>query len=322
LSGRTAIFRFVSALVVMICAIISLEVVRDRTFAFTAADDQLLYVRSGEVMKRAALSYDDLVADVYWIRALQHYGRERLKPEAERGFELLYPLLDLATTLDPRFSIGYRFGAIFLAEPHPGGAGRPDLAIKLLENGVARDPGKWDYYHDIGFIYYWNLHDYEHAAEWFRRGGDLPGAPWWLRTYAAVMLTRGGDRQASRSMWLQIGQSGDSEWLQKTAQIRLMQLDALDQIDALKRMMNVFSARTGHAAQSWGQLVSAGLLRGVPLDPSGTPYRIDAATGEIGVRAESPLWPLPTEPAAAPELKSPAFAPNGDRSGAPGSGSR
>jgi len=295
---------FAFALAAMLAAIVGIQVARDRAFAFTDPGEQILYVRSGDVMKRAALSYDSLLADVYWIRALQHYGRERLKPARERSYELLYPMLDLATTLDPRFTIGYRFGAIFLSEPHPGGAGRPDLAIALLKNGVARNPEKWDYYHDIGFIYYWNLHDYQHAAEWFNRGGDLPGAPWWLRTYAAVMLTRGGDRQASRAMWLQIGQSGDSEWLQKTAQVRLLQLDALDQIDALQRVLTVFSSRTGQVARSWDQLAAAGFLKGLPLDPSGTPYRLDADTGTIGVRPESPLWPLPTEPAAAPELKS------------------
>ena len=120
---------------------------------------------------------------------------------------MLYPLLDLATTLDPRFNVAYRFGAIFLAEPRPGGAGRPDQAIALLKKGLAFNPGKSDYYHDIGFIYYWHLRDYQQAADWFDRGGRQPGAPFWLKTYAAVMLTRGGDRQASRALWTQIGQS-------------------------------------------------------------------------------------------------------------------
>ena len=90
-----------------------------------------------------------------------------------------------------------------------------DQAIALLEKGVALNPNKWDYYHDIGFIYYWNLHDYKNAADWFSRGGNLPGAPFWLRTYAAVMLTRGGDRQASRVMWTQIGQNEESDWLKR-----------------------------------------------------------------------------------------------------------
>jgi hypothetical protein len=104
-------------------------------------------------------------------------------------------------------------------------------------------------------------------------------------------------------MWIHIGQSEQSEWLQKTARLRLLQLDALDQIDELRRRSLEFTKRTGQVARSWQQLIAAGLLNGVPADPTGTPYRIDPATGTFGVMPESPLWPLPTEPAAAPEMR-------------------
>lgn len=293
---------FAVSLSTMLALAIGLQIVRDRTFAHAAVDKQVLYVRDASAMKHFALSYDALLADVYWIRALQHYGGERQKPRYARHYDSLYPLLDVATTLDPRFSIAYRFGAIFLAEPRPGGAGQADEAIALLKKGVAFDPNDWDYYHDIGFIYYWHLGDYKQAAEWFRRGGDLPGAPFWLKTYSAVMLTRGGDRQASRALWTQIGQNEDSEWLRQTAQLRLAQLDALDQIDVLTRILDSYTKRTGRRAESWEQLAASGAVRGVPLDPSNTPYELNAETGTVGLSEKSPLWPLPTEPAAAPEL--------------------
>ena len=287
----------------MLTLAVALQIVRDRALAHTTTEKQVLYISNAEVMRRVALSYDTLLADVYWIRALQYYGGERLKPPHARRYDLLFPLLDMATTLDPRFTIGYRFGAIFLAEPHPGGAGQPNQAIALLKKGIALNPNKWDYYHDVGFIYYWNLHDYQKAADWFARGGSLPGAPFWLKTYAAVMLARGGDRQASRVMWTQIGQNEENDWLRRTARLRLLQLDALDQIDVLKRLVNDFTSRTGQRAQSWEQLAAAGAVGGVPLDPAGTPYTFNADTGEIGVARNSDLWPLPTEPAAAPEMK-------------------
>jgi tetratricopeptide (TPR) repeat protein len=290
------------AMVVLLLGLaVGIQVVRDRVYAQTPIDDTLLYVRSGGVMAKAALSFDAVLADVYWIRALQHYGGERQRLQQERRYDLLYPLLDLTTTLDPYFIVAYRFGAIFLAEPHPGGAGRPDLAIALLKKGVAVTPEKWDYYYDIGFVHYWNLHDYKGAAEWFSRGGELPGAPWWMKTFAAVMLTRGGDREASRFMWQQIGQSNDN-WLQQTAQTRLLQLDALDEIDRLQRVADEFARRTGTRADSWERMTAARVLRRVPVDPSGTPYMLDAVTGEVRVSPSSKLYPLPTEPAAAPEL--------------------
>ena len=75
------------------------------------------------------------------------------------------------TSLDPHFKVAYRFGAIFLTEAYPSGPGRPDLAIALLQRGIERDGGRWEYMHDIGFVYYWWLHDYKQAAEWFERAG-------------------------------------------------------------------------------------------------------------------------------------------------------
>lgn len=299
--GRTGLF--FAALVAMVAVSVALQVARDRAFAFVSVDRQVLYISDAEVMRRAALSFDTLLADVYWIRALQHYGGERQKPPALQRYDLLYPLLDLTTTLDTRFNIAYRFGAIYLSEPRPSGAGRPDLAIALLQKGLKFNPDKWDYFHDIGFIYYWHLGDYEKAAQWFNRGGSLPGAPFWLKAYAGVMLTRGGNRPASRALWTQIGQNEESEWLQRLSKLRLAQLDALDQIDQLKRIAEDFTKRTGQKAESWEQLAMAGALGGVPLDPAGFPYALDPDTGEIGVATNSDLWPLPTEPAAAPELK-------------------
>ena len=53
-----------------------------------------------------------------------------------RHFDLLYPLLDLTTTLDPASTSRTGSAPIFLAEPYPGGPGRPDLAIALLEKGL------------------------------------------------------------------------------------------------------------------------------------------------------------------------------------------
>ena len=277
-----------------------LQMQRDRVYAEGARPDEgVLYVQSPRLMARAALSFDSVLADVYWIRALQHYGYYRLHQDAPQRYRLLYPLLDLTTSLDPHFNVAYRFGAIFLSEADPGGAGRPDLGVALLEKGVAVTPEKWQYYHDIGFIYYWHLNDPRMAAEWFRRGGALPGSPWWLRTYAAVMLTKGGDRQASRAMWNNLLQTADNDWVRKSAQLRLMQLDALDQIDELVRVRDEFTRRRGRLPESWEELVRAGLLREIPQDPTGIQYTINFATGEINVHADSKLYPLPTEPAPA-----------------------
>lgn len=278
---------------------ILLQIARDRSFPMdTVHAQQLLYVRSPEALGRIVLGFDALAADVYWIRAIQHYGGGRLAAEgARRRYELLYPLLDITTSLDPYFNIAYRFGAIFLSEPYPGGAGRPDLAVALLRKGIAAQPTRWHYYHDIGFVHYWALQDPHGAAMWFRQAAALPGAPNWLLPVAAAMLTEGTDRTSARFLWRQILQA-DEEWLRRRAQRGLMQIDALDQIDQLSAIASSAPRRPGEP-YSWIALVRSGVLRGIPVDPAGTPYQIDPTTGRITVAEKSPLFPMssPKEPA-------------------------
>ena len=237
-----------------------------------SAGESVLYVQSGEFLRRASLSNASLLADVYWIRAIQYYGGTRRAKQPAKNYESLYPLLDIATTLDPKFTIAYRFGAVFLAEKYPGGPGRPDLSIKLLEKGVRLDPAKWQYLQDLGFVYYWWQHDYEKAAAAFKRGADVPGAPVWMKSLAAATYGKGGDRQTSRMLWQQLYQTADNEWLHNNAALRLAQLDALDQIDQLERITSAWTRRTGAPPPSWQVLVRAGWLRGEPLDPAGFAY--------------------------------------------------
>jgi hypothetical protein len=275
-----------------LAAAVGLQVTRDRLYTSqAAATNRILYVRSGPAIKRLALDFDALWADVYWIRAIQHYGGERLLRPQDRNFELLFPLLDLSTTLDPYLNIAYRFGAIFLSEPLPGGPGRPDQAIALLRKGFAAQPGKWQYLHDIAFVYYWHLHDVEASALWFQRASEVPNAPNWLKPLAAGILSVGNDRASARFLWNQILQS-DEAWLKQAAERSLTQLDALDLIDQLQAIVNRFPPPPGEQ-YSWEALARRGILRGIPADPAGTPFEIDRATGAVSLSNRSTLYPLP-----------------------------
>jgi tetratricopeptide (TPR) repeat protein len=213
----------------------------------------------------------------------------------------LYPLLDITTTLDPRFNIAYRFGSVFLAEPYPRGADRPDLAIALLEKGLRERPDKWQYLQDIGFVYYWFRHDYLSASAWFQKAADVPGAPWWLRSLAANTLAQGGDRASSRAMWTAILQTAETDWVRKDAERRLIQLQALDIVDALQRAVDDYVRRTG-ARADWPTLIGSRVLRGIPVDPTGIPF--DLIDGRVQLSKASSLWPPPDETAATEQSRS------------------
>lgn len=300
----------------LLAAAAQLQAARERAYPPNAEDEPALYIRSGGAVRRIAGAYSALAADIYWIRTIQYYGGRTRMLEAraaqqslvpappasllavDEAFPLLYPLLDITTTLDPRFTIAYRFGAVFLAEAYPRGAGRPDLAIALLRKGLAERPDKWEYMEDIGFVNYWFVHDFRAAAKWFQRAADTPGAPLWLRPLAATTLAQGGDRRSSRAMWEAIRDSAEVDWMRQSAERRLAQLRALDLIDALQRAVDDYVSRTGAPPADWTALVRARVVRGVPLDPAGVPYELTSG-GRVTMSQQSPLWPPPDEPVAA-----------------------
>ena len=265
---------------------------RDTTRPLPVSTERLLYLRSGDTADRLFLTFDALAADVYWIRTIQHYGRDRRAARRADRFELLQPLLDLTTTLDPYFNVVYRFGAIFLAMEPPKGAGRTDQAIALLEKGLRARPDRWQYAHDIGFVHYWHVGNYLEAAAWFERAAGMPEAPLWLRPLAGITRASGGDRQGAKQLLAELLTSEEPH-LRQAAEHGLAQLRALDAIDALQGLVNRYRAHTGQLPQGWSDVVRVGLLRGLPADETGTPFTFDPETGRVGLSASSGLAPLP-----------------------------
>lgn len=310
MNGRRATALGVFVCVALIAAASGLRLLRAQRYPAVGQpiDEDRLTLTSGPLLARMTAGYNTLAADVYWIRAIQYYGSTKLRlADPRRGpldhardltqgpYPLLAPLLDITTTLDPYFNIAYRFGAIFLAEPYPSGAGRPDLAVALLEKGLKARADKWEYMQDIGFVHYWWRQDTKTAAEWFDRASRVEGAPWWLRSLAANTLTQGGDRQSSRLMWESIRQSAEIEWLRRDADRRLLQLRALDDIDGLQRVVDDLGKRGVSSGPGWDGLIGRRILAGAPVDPTGTPYEL-SATGRVGLSSSSALFPLPSEP--------------------------
>ena len=287
-----------AAIAILLAASITLQVVRDRGWQPFTPPAGVMWIRSGELAKRLALGFDNLVADVYWIRAVVYFGGQRTTTQPTQ-FEQLFPLLDLVTSLDPQFNVAYRFGAIFLAEPFPGGAGRPDLAIERLHKGITLNPTRWEYLQDIGFIHYFWSRDYASAADWFKRAGSIKGAPEWLAPLAATTLAEGGNRQSSRTLWTELHNNTDIEWVRTVAKHRLKQLDALDAIDELNRATARFVARTGRAPLDWNEVAAAEGWRQLPTDPTGMLFALDQTTGRVSLSEGSTLWPLPEGAAAA-----------------------
>jgi hypothetical protein len=284
---------------VLLASAVLVQVWRDRGWQPYEPATPVLWLQNAGTLRTLSLGFDSLVADVYWIRAVVYFGRQRLSTRPDKNYDLLFPYLDAVTTLDPRFMAAYRFGAIFLSEAPPGGPFRPDQAIDLLKRGADHNPQRWELPHDIAFVYHWTVRDSAQAAQWMRRAAEVPNAPVWLQSSAAMMLEQGRDRESARVLWQQMRDSAEEEWLRRAADRAIAQLDAMTAIEQLNEIVWRFEARVGRIPRGWPELVSARILRGIPRDPAGVPFELDQVNEDVRLSPRSPLWPLPAEFGAA-----------------------
>ena len=279
-------------LIVLLVSATTTQVVLEGRLQKPAVMPGVHWIRSPGLMRRLAMGFNAIWADIYWIRAVQYYGGTRLSVDDKKNYDQLYPLLDITTSLDPQFNIAYRFGSILLSEGYPNGPGQTDQAIMLLQKAMREMPGKWQYLHDAGFVEYWWHRDAQAAADWFIKGSRLPGAPSWLGPLAASVLAEHGEREASRAVWTQLNRTADHEWIRQAARRGLLQLDAEGQIEILEPLVHTFFDRNGRFPASWHEMTAAKLLRQVPVDPTGHVYDLDPVTGTVNVGRKSTLFPL------------------------------
>jgi hypothetical protein len=245
-----------------------------RTLGAMESDEPALVISSGPLLQKLSMGYAPLLADIYWTRAIQNFGTHLANQDT--NVSLLAPLLNIAVTLDPQLKVAYQFGAIFLAEAQPVGAGRSDQAIALVQRGVAANPGDWHLEYQLGCIYYWNKQDYKAAADAFWKTSSMPGAPEWMKAFAAAVEQKGNSPEASRVMWQEAFRESKDPRLKENAKFQLGRLKIEQDLKNLNSAIGEFEKRAGHPAGSLKDLVSAGILRGVPVDRSGYAYGICA----------------------------------------------
>jgi len=234
--------------------------------------EEVLYIPSSKVVKRMSVGFEALVADIYWTRAVQYFGAKHI--ENANQYKLLYPLLDMATDLDPHLIPAYEFGSVFLTQPPPRGAGEPLKAVALLQKGIRQNPDSWRLYQGLGFIYYMELKDYPAAGEAFAQGSKIPGAHPFLKVMAARTLQTGGDYLTAQMLWQAIYESFSDGLIRDNALKHLRALQVDREVLQLEALARAYAARTGHLPAGFNELVAVHVLRSVPRDPLGYPYEL------------------------------------------------
>ena len=271
------------------------------------SEDEDLSVQAGRV-KGFAFGFEGLLADWYWMRALQYIGAKVVEDRAAgNNFNLedmsalnprlLYPLLDNAATLDPKFTGIYSYGAVIL--PAIDAA----QAVKLLEKGIAANPNEWRLYEHLGYIY-WRRGEYERAAEIYEAGANIANAPAFMTMMASKMKSSGGDRQTARAVYERMFAESNDRQIKENAALHLLELDSRDERDAINDSLQNFQKQNNRCANNWREILP--LVQTIKLpgskslrvdaannlaDPTGAPYILDKNSCEAKLDAAKTKLP-------------------------------
>ena len=126
-----------------------------------------------------ALGFEPVIADWYWIQALQVVGSHVVKDGDNR---LTRELIDLVLALDPWVDHPYRFAALWLDRNRD----QVRHANRILEQGIAYHPDEWRNRFYLGYNHFLHLGDNQRAAEVLETALAFEDAP----DYLGALVTR------------------------------------------------------------------------------------------------------------------------------------
>jgi len=126
-----------------------------------------------------ALGFEPVIADYYWVQALQVVGSRIAK---QGDGTLVRDLVDLVLELDPWVDHPYRFAALWLDRS----LDEVRHANRVLEQGIAYHPDEWRNRFYLGYNHFLHLGDNQRAAEVLESALAFEEAP----DYLGALVTR------------------------------------------------------------------------------------------------------------------------------------
>lgn len=234
------------------------------------------FVPRPEVARVTAFGFDAVVADYYWLQAVQVVGGE---PLPESRSHLLAGLIDVVTTLDPRVDHPYRFAAVWLTADEES----VRKANDLLRRGIEYHPDEWRNRFYLGFNQFFYLDERAAAAETLEGAIALPGAPLYLRRLVARLKAEGGGLDVAEAFLRELRQGAPDPYARAEYE------KALDEIQVERLARGLDAARLAYVRTNGRDIdrvedLVAGpepVLRRLPPEPHGWEWVIDSESGAI-----------------------------------------
>lgn len=243
--------------------------------------EKLGYTPQGKIYRSLLGEYKWMIADLLSFKSVIYYGgkTEGMMTGGYRDVELfnLYRTVETSILLNP-----YNEDMYYFAQ----GTFNWEVGQTKAINGLLKYVMKyrtWDYKlpYFLGFNYAYFLKDYENAAKYFQKAGEMTGSPLFNKL-AARYFYEGGDTGLAVSYMEFMVKSERDEKRRKTYEIRL---DALKRIRYLEYHIKQFEERFGRFPYVLDELVEGKFIPKVPADPYGGQFFV-TESGSVGTTSE------------------------------------
>ena len=240
--------------------------------------ETFLYLPSGTFLKGAALGYDEMLGDLLWIKAVGYFGGH---VNTDRNYTWLAHLLDVVTTLDPLYQYPYEFGGIVLAAE----AGEVDQSIALLKKGMENvskdDPRYWYFPFFLAYDYMYHKDDYLTAAHYLEQAIKFPQSPSYLPQLVARLYANADSPEVAVAFLREMIKATEKQALKNRLTERLHQVIHRTNMKRLKQGLDAFYFKFQKYPTSLQELVTAGFIPRMPVDPRGGTYHLSKENGAI-----------------------------------------
>lgn len=231
-----------------------------------------------EVARAASLGYRSLVADLYWVGAVNYFGDQR---NARISYAQLANYMELVVALDPEFEYAFYFAGVSLPWNQGRGWVNVDEAISFLQRGIEKFPQNWKMRFQLAFIYSEFQDRYTEAGDQLKVVGTIPGAPGYAGLLATRMYAHTGDFDKAVSIAEELAALAPEPEVQQALLQRAAEARALKNLTRLEAQVKRFRDQLGRNPTELAELVREHFVDALPEEGLGGTWEYDATAGTV-----------------------------------------
>jgi len=269
-------YHLIAILLLSALLFMGLKIKIDRIPREKIPGSSIIYIPSGQFLKRATFGFSSIAADLVYLWAIQYYSEYDIPDR----FDYLDHIFGIISELDPKYLDPYEVGGLIAVYE----AQDLDLALKIIDRGIENNPDEWLFPFEAGHYAQRFRKDYALARKYYKMAMEIEGAPPVTRRLYANAAYEVMDYETSWRSWLEIYETAQDERTKKIASNHLYRVKTAIDIQNIQEALQKFRSRYGHFPEYLDQLVQSGYVNLIPKDLDNKEYLYDSQTGQIKPR--------------------------------------